>query len=424
MKKILLILLFSLTLFANSDSCKLDVYFGNGVWNDEKAVKISMLALKDFMKINNRGRFNIANEDTYDFKYLHNVDHGTVNDMIETFWQLYESGQISELYFSFAVGALNGVDNTNPNNNAYLQRIQNIIDTYNLNVTAMIKSYREDSLDLKHNVLLVAHSQGNLFGNQMYALLTAEEKDRFKMVSVATPANNVTGNYSLDAPYTTIVADYTIALVKNSFPGNAGGFGHTFVDSYLNSGTYATRLQINSDIINAVNFLDQNNCVKEYDYYRFISYICLTRQDQELVVDIYGTHINGDINAPRQEEYIASDVRVRAFDIPPERMVSSTNGSNGSISFIIPSGTGECPLTRDDFRDHTSNYDKNGCFAYTFTDTSREDFYCDPLIYDVCSEEYELDFVSASTYSSMFTCTTYDMSSDTQDLLQTLSRYH
>ncbi len=348
--------------------------------------------LKQFMQVNNRTRFPV-------------VEDGEINDMIETYWQLYESGQIGELYFSFVAKALDGVDNTNPDEEAFRERIRNIIATYNLDIATMIKNYRTDSLDARHNVLLVAHSQGNLFGNQMYALLTDKEKEKFKMVSVATPANNVTGNYSLDAPYTTIVLDYTIAAIKNSFPGNAGGFGHTFVDSYLNSGTFKTRAKINSDITNAVNLLDQNSCKKEYDYYRFMSYICPTRQDQELVVDIYGTDINGTANTLRREEYITSDVRVRVFE--------------------DTSGVGECPLTSDDYRASVSSYDKNGCRAYTFTDTSGENFFCDPQIYDICREdEYILDNVSTSTYSSIVTCSTYNMDANILSTLLQSSKFH
>jgi hypothetical protein len=85
MKKILFVLLFTLTLFANTDSCKLDVYYGNGVWNNEKAAKIAMFALKDFMRLHNPAKFSIADEGvTYDFKYAHNETYGKINDLIET----------------------------------------------------------------------------------------------------------------------------------------------------------------------------------------------------------------------------------------------------------------------------------------------------------------------------------------------------
>ena len=332
MKKIILILLFSLTLFANSDSCKLDVYYGNGVWNSEEQTRDSTKKLKAFMQMNNIMRFlKVDDGTTYSFKYAYNPEHGTTDDLIETYWQLYDSGQISEGYFENMTSGLSGF---NSNSSLFLRRITDIIATYNLDVSTMIKGYREDSLDLKHNVLLVAHSQGNLFGNQMYDLLTAEEKDRFKMVSVATPANNVTGNYSLDAPYTTIVADYAIVHIPDSLPSNVFGFGHTFVNSYL-YGSMSAPNKINSDIMNAVNLLDQNICPKEYDYYRFISYVCPTRQNQELVVDIYGTNLIKNSNRTVHEEYLNSDIRVRAFEDPVITIGSRPTGSTGPGSTII-----------------------------------------------------------------------------------------
>jgi len=117
--------------------------------------------------------------------------------MIETYWQLYESGQISQGYFANMAKVLDGVDNTNPDEEAFRERIINIINQYELDSQTMINNYRTSSFNNKHNVLLVAHSQGNLFGNKMYALLTDEEKQKFQMVSVATPANSVTANMFL-----------------------------------------------------------------------------------------------------------------------------------------------------------------------------------------------------------------------------------
>ena len=85
MKKIILILLFSLTLFANSDSCKLDVYYGNGVWNSEEQTRDSTKKLKAFMQMNNIMRFlKVDDGTTYSFKYAYNPEHGTTDDLIET----------------------------------------------------------------------------------------------------------------------------------------------------------------------------------------------------------------------------------------------------------------------------------------------------------------------------------------------------
>ena len=62
-------------------------------------------------------------------------------------------------------------------------------------------------------VLLVAHSQGNLFGNQAYNLLDAHERLSFAMVSVANPDNTVLDDSSPAAPYTTLVNDKVIQAI-------------------------------------------------------------------------------------------------------------------------------------------------------------------------------------------------------------------
>jgi len=327
------------------------------------------------MKINNRTRFPVADDgETYEFKYAHNETYGKINDMIETYWQLYESGQISQGYFANMAKVLDGVDNTNPDEEAFRERIINIINQYELDSQTMINNYRTSSFNNKHNVLLVAHSQGNLFGNKMYALLTDEEKQKFQMVSVATPANSVTANYSLDAPYTTVNGDLIMAAIKNSFPSNADGFGHTFVDSYLNSATLATRLKINTDITNEVILLDKNSCNKKYQHFRWIGYQCQSRQDTELEVDIYGTPVNSNPNQLVSEEFIESDVRQR---------VAFQNGI--------------CPLSNWDYRTSVPKYDKNGCSAYTFTDTSG---------YGI---DGNVAWVYNNQYQNNYTCTTYNM---------------
>lgn len=428
MKNIFILLLIVLSLHANTEPCKTDVYFGNGVWNTKDQAKDSMNDMFKFLKEENPNYFSIADEDvTYSIKYMHNKPYGYIEDLIETYWQLYVNGQISEGYFTFVTRVLNILDF----NFDFQNKIKDIVNNYHLNLTEMYDKYREESFDLKHNVLLVAHSQGNLFGNQLYNTLSVEEKKKFTMVSVGTPASHVLGNTSsFNAPYTTLNGDYLIKSISNSLPSNAGGLGHTFVDSYLAIENVESRTNIMLDINSAVESLSLLGCEKEYDYYRFISYICPTRQDQELVVDIYGTHIDGDINTLRQEEYITSDVRVRAFE-DPVYTISSTTGSGGSGSMITLDPTGECPLARDDFRTHVSSKDKNGCSAYTFTDTTHDQYLNslieNPTIYifdNDAHENYLLDYVMNNTYSSMYTCSTYNMSSEIQDLLKTSSRYH
>lgn len=79
MKKIIILLTLTLTLFA-SDACKLDVYFGNGVWNDREAAEESKIRLQEFIQKHNPDRFPIAEEGTtYSFKVAYNKTEGTVD---------------------------------------------------------------------------------------------------------------------------------------------------------------------------------------------------------------------------------------------------------------------------------------------------------------------------------------------------------
>jgi len=376
MKKTILILLFSLTLFANTDSCKLDVYFGNGVWNNVEAAKFSRDKLKQFMRLHNPGRFGVTVDgSTYDFKYAHNETYGYVNDLIETHWQLYESGQIGKLYFSFITSFLDSLDNSNPDEDAFRKRLQNIIYLYNLDTAAMLDKYRKDSFNSKHNVLLVAHSQGNLFGNKMYDLLTDAEKKKFEMVSVATPASKV----SKGGSYTTLHYDLLMRSIPGSLASNADGSGHTFVNSYLNNPIYESVEAIALNITNAVNLLDKNSCQK-YKYFRWISYMCPIREDTELEVAIYGYKLNS-VGVALPGEIVSFGARER---------VALEHDS--------------CPLSHWDYITSTPNHDKNGCSAYTFDDTTRN----------------SLDDIASKTYENGYTCTKYGMASNVTEKLRNL----
>lgn len=262
MKKIILILLLTLTLFANDETCKLDIYYGNGVWNDLEDAEDSREELEIFMQGENPQRFNIAdNNITYSFNYAYNKTDGTINDLIETHWQLYSSGQIGELYFSFLTKVLNAVDITNLNEESYREKLRDIITQYYLDISDMYDIYQKNSFSKGHNVLLVAHSQGKLFGNQIYEVLSDDEKNKFQMVSVGTPANKVAGG----GDYTTLHGDFVIRPIPSSLASNADGFGHTFVESYLNESNIDSRTMINAGIFKAVNALDENSC----DAYRY-----------------------------------------------------------------------------------------------------------------------------------------------------------
>jgi hypothetical protein len=78
------------------------------------------------------------------------------------------------------------------------------------------EAFYNSELALGHNIIVVAHSQGNLYVNQAYDVVTSlGGSDRFHIVAVATPAHSVAGG----GPYFTLVLD-VITLVPGSLPAN------------------------------------------------------------------------------------------------------------------------------------------------------------------------------------------------------------
>lgn len=235
----------------------------------------------------------------------------------------------------------------------------------------MLNKYKNESFNNKHNVLLIAHSQGNLFANKMYELLTDKEKEKFAMVSVATPA----GTVAKGGGYTTLHDDWVIKGIPNSLSSNADGSGHSFVESYLNNPVYESVEAIATNIRDAVDSLDVNSCTK-YLYFRWIGYMCPSRQSTELEVDIYGSKVINS-NGWTTEDLITSDTRQR-----------------------VPLQNDVCPLQGWDYRTDVSEYNKNGCLAYTFTDTSGYGM------------ESNVAWVYNNQYQNRYTCTTYNMNLD------------
>ena len=146
--------------------------------------------------------------------------------------------------------------------------------------------------------------------------------------------------------------------------------------------TFETRMKINSDITNAVNLLDQNICAT-YKYFRFIAYMCPSRSDTELEVGIYGSRVINS-SGVLKEELVTNDSKIR---IPRD--------SNG-----------QCPLQGWDYITDIPTYDKDGCTAYRFDDTS----------YQI------LDYLAGQTYDNEYTCAQYQLSSSVYDTLKALEQ--
>ncbi|MCP5005603.1 MAG: PKD domain-containing protein, partial [Planctomycetes bacterium] len=114
-------------------------------------------------------------------------------------------------------------------------------------------------------VVLVPHSQGNLYGNIAYLGIDQKYRDGFGIVSVANPDNHVAGG----GPYTTIEEDYVISPLQFIYPyalspnrdnffgpiNLANPLGHGFRKSYMAAG-HDAETKILDDIVNKINDLN------------------------------------------------------------------------------------------------------------------------------------------------------------------------
>jgi capsule polysaccharide export protein KpsE/RkpR len=96
----------SSAIFASDD---IDLYYVNGIMNTRTEAKNSMKILRDKLRYE-----NIYDDDAFDQNHTYlqyNISRNLVEDMLETYYQLRESGQIDGEdigFFAFLIGAFGG----------------------------------------------------------------------------------------------------------------------------------------------------------------------------------------------------------------------------------------------------------------------------------------------------------------------------
>ncbi|WP_415406392.1 hypothetical protein ACLHDG_11565 [Sulfurovum sp. CS9] len=268
MKRIILFITLSLVaLYAKP--CMTDIYTLNGVNTSDTSIngkpsdaRKNMKALKEFMLHWGDPATLLdpqKNGQDYQFKYVYNPSYGLRDDMLETYYQLKESGQISEGYFTFILNLLT----VDLGLNGLVEKYKEIISRYEGDAQGIYNAYNNSSFSQKHNLLLVAHSQGNLMGNKIYTMLTTEQKKKFRMISVGTPANHVM-KPNQTAPYVTTRNDFVINRVQGALSGNVDGIGHNFINVYLGS-SFEARTKIALHVKNAYDNLMQTTSCLVYE---------------------------------------------------------------------------------------------------------------------------------------------------------------
>ncbi len=237
MKKLLLLfILLSSTLFANIvNEDKTDIYFGNGVWNSPEQGEKSRMYLEEHIVQREIIKNNPKLAKKYGkVKLAYNWGQGRMTDALETFYQLKEAGQVNDLEFFGVIYALTGGNILGTLNATAAKALYEPLnrDWEQGNVDEMWQKYYNESFKLSHRVLLVSHSQGNLFANRIYDTINPVGYQKyFANLQVASPANAVSAP---KGDYVTLVGDPVINPIPGSMNGNANGnLGHAFIEAYL-----------------------------------------------------------------------------------------------------------------------------------------------------------------------------------------------
>ncbi len=335
MKRLLFVwLLMMATAFGGEiDERKIDLYFGNGIWNSYDSAEKSMKKLQkrvdkyiiksDPQLMEKYGEIDLAYNWTGTSPDNDITLTNKVYDLIETFYQLRDAGQLPDTmniytYIADVMGGDIAVGSALMDQilYAYTSSIRSE------NLEAMRNYYKEQSLDLSHRVLLIAHSQGPLFGNEIYDMFNWE-KEYFKMVSIGSLADRVLEGIE---PNTTLVCDRAVA-VPGIFTGALqGDINCTGVEDHKHNHELVANY-----LRNPLSLMDIMTSIEQ--------------EAQKLDLEPSQWKVNGEYNkgtkdyrANIEHKYDASITVMSGIDIYPFNIetgkiyhVSDTTGGNGWV---------------------------------------------------------------------------------------------
>lgn len=231
------------------------IVFVNGVNSDPDDALDSIVALRSTLT----SSLGYPAENCFEFDYAYNHNELYFADFIEAARQVL--GESSRSFWSFlarldsAPGWFRDLVVAEISSLDYRTYVQDE------DLQDHLRRYRE-SLDSGIPILLVPHSQGNLYANEAFALLSTSEAANVRVVAVATPASSVAQRAG---PYTTLREDFVATflfplgrLLANTTNADSAVtcddfLCHGFVTPYL-SGT-ASRALILSQILTKVDEL-------------------------------------------------------------------------------------------------------------------------------------------------------------------------
>lgn len=214
-------------------SASTTVFYLNGVLNGAFRAMVSESVLAHAVST----RYP-ALRGTVTFRLSYNQTHGLF-DLIEALHQISPGSTSTLLRIVFGL-----ISPPSPSEAAILSRIAETaaeaVQTQKLQ--RLVEIYRRELIEGR-KVVLVAHSQGNLYANRAYDQLQQEYGSSVGIVSVATPDSRVAGG----GPWFTLTGDRVIRYLRLAFPSilppdldgpssGADRWQHGFLESYLQPG--------------------------------------------------------------------------------------------------------------------------------------------------------------------------------------------
>ena len=176
MKKIIifcLLVLYPLSSFGAIDETKIDVYFANGILTKKKDAIYNLELLEKVIRIEQYADNDSKMYKELNFDTSYNHTYGDTQDLVESGLQMFETQEYIDKLIE------------------YVDRDKDLISAHQHDLDIQVNHYKKSIRD-GHRVLVVAHSQGNLFTTEAYRRLGKESKlgwmqTYFEAVSIASP---------------------------------------------------------------------------------------------------------------------------------------------------------------------------------------------------------------------------------------------
>jgi hypothetical protein len=167
MKKLLLVLILMVPLstMAQINECKTDIYFANGILTIEPSAKDNAYLLKQSVK-KSFNSLNQYNKEIGKVDYAYNTTVGEKLDLWESAYQILDL----QSYVDAGYAAI----------------VEDKATIHEIDLSKQVTKY-ENSIKAGHKVLVVAHSQGNLFTYEAHKQLPEWMQTYFEAVSIASP---------------------------------------------------------------------------------------------------------------------------------------------------------------------------------------------------------------------------------------------